>query len=47
MLASNGRLSAAVWSVHSKVPLLDLALATVGRQINAPVPPPGTRVLSP
>lgn len=42
MLASNGRLSAAVWSVPSKVPLLDLALATVRKQINAPVPPLGT-----
>jgi ubiquinone/menaquinone biosynthesis C-methylase UbiE len=42
MLASNGRLSAAVWSVPSKVPLLDLALATVTKQINAPVLPPGT-----
>ena len=42
MLASNGRLSAAVWSVPSKVPLLDLALATVRKQINALVPPLGT-----
>ena len=42
MLITNGRLSAAVWSVPSKVPLLDLALATVRKQINAPVPPPGT-----
>jgi SAM-dependent methyltransferase len=42
LLASNGRLSAAVWSVPSKVPLLDLALATVRKQINAPVPPLGT-----
>ena len=41
MLITNGRLSAAVWSVPSKVPLLDLALATVRKQINAPVPPPG------
>jgi ubiquinone/menaquinone biosynthesis C-methylase UbiE len=40
MLATNGRLSAAVWSVPSKVPLLDLAFATVRKQINAPTPPP-------
>jgi SAM-dependent methyltransferase len=42
MLVTNGRLSAAVWSAPSKVPLLDLAFATVGKQINAPTPPPGT-----
>jgi ubiquinone/menaquinone biosynthesis C-methylase UbiE len=40
MLTTNGRLSAAVWSVPSKVPLLDLAFATVRKQINAPTPPP-------
>jgi ubiquinone/menaquinone biosynthesis C-methylase UbiE len=42
MLVTNGRLSAAVWSAPSKVPLLDLAFATVRKQINAPGPPPGT-----
>jgi hypothetical protein len=42
LLASNGRLSAAVWSVPSKVPLLDLAFATVRKQINAPAPPLGS-----
>jgi ubiquinone/menaquinone biosynthesis C-methylase UbiE len=42
MLVTNGRLSAAVWSAPSKVPWLDLAFATVRKQINAPVPPPGT-----
>ncbi len=42
MLITNGMLSAAVWSAPSKVPWLDLALATVRKQINAPVPPPGT-----
>ena len=42
LLVTNGRLSAAVWSAPSKVPLLDLAFATVRKQINAPGPPPGT-----
>ena len=41
MLITNGRLSAAVWSAPSKVPWLDLAFATVRRQINALAPPPG------
>src|SRR5688500_17393938 len=36
LLVTNGRLSAAVWSAPSKVPLLDLAFATVRKQINAP-----------
>lgn len=40
MLVTNGRLSAAVWSAPPKVPLLDLAFATVRKQINAPAPPP-------
>ncbi len=39
MLITNGRLSAAVWSAPPKVPLLDLAFATVRKQINAPAPP--------
>jgi ubiquinone/menaquinone biosynthesis C-methylase UbiE len=42
MLITNGRLSAAVWSTPSKVPLIDLAFASVRKQINAPAPPPGT-----
>jgi ubiquinone/menaquinone biosynthesis C-methylase UbiE len=42
LLVPDGRLSAAVWSVPSKVPLLDLAFSTVRKQINAPAPPPGT-----
>lgn len=42
LLAPNGRLSAAVWSTPSKVPLLDLAFSTVRKQINAPAPPSGT-----
>ena len=42
LLVTNGRLSAAVWSAPSKVPLLDLAFASVRKQINAPGPPPGT-----
>jgi ubiquinone/menaquinone biosynthesis C-methylase UbiE len=42
LLVTNGRLSAAVWSAPSKVPLLNLAFATVRKQINAPGPPPGT-----
>ena len=41
MLVTDGRLSAAVWSAPSKVPLVDLAFATVRKQINAPSPPPG------
>jgi ubiquinone/menaquinone biosynthesis C-methylase UbiE len=42
MLVTNGRLSAAVWSAPSKVPWLDLAFASVRKQINAPAPPSGT-----
>ena len=42
LLITNGRLSAAVWSTPSKVPLIDLAFSTVRKQINAPAPPPGT-----
>jgi ubiquinone/menaquinone biosynthesis C-methylase UbiE len=42
MLVINGRLSAAVWSAPSKVPWLDLAFASVRKQINAPAPPPST-----
>ena len=42
LLITNGRLSAAVWSTPSKVPLIDLASGTVRKQINAPPPPPGT-----
>jgi ubiquinone/menaquinone biosynthesis C-methylase UbiE len=42
LLITNGRLSAAVWSTPSKVPLIDLAFSTVRNQINAPLPPPGT-----
>jgi ubiquinone/menaquinone biosynthesis C-methylase UbiE len=41
MLIKNGRLSAAVWSAPSKVPWLDLAFATVRKQLNIPAPPPG------
>ena len=41
MLVTDGRLSAAVWSAPSKVPLVDLAFATVRKLINAPSPPPG------
>jgi ubiquinone/menaquinone biosynthesis C-methylase UbiE len=42
LLITNGRLSAAVWSTPSKVPLIDLAFASVRKQVNAPAPPPGT-----
>src|SRR5918994_1627879 len=42
MLVTNGRLSAAVWSAPSKVPWLDLAFASVRKQLNAPAPPPAT-----
>ena len=41
MLITNGRLSAAVWSAPSKVPLSDLAFSTVRKQLNIPAPPPG------
>ncbi len=41
MLITEGRLSAAVWSTPSKAPLIDLAFASVRKQINAPAPPPG------
>jgi len=41
LLITNGRLSAAVWSTPSKVPLIDLAFASVRKQVNAPAPPPG------
>jgi ubiquinone/menaquinone biosynthesis C-methylase UbiE len=42
MLVPGGRLAAAVWSAPSKVPMLDLAFATVRKELNAPPPPPGT-----
>jgi len=42
LLITNGRLSAAVWSTPSKVPLIDLAFASVRKQVNAPAPPPGS-----
>jgi ubiquinone/menaquinone biosynthesis C-methylase UbiE len=43
MLVTNGSLSAAVWSAPSKVPWLDLAFASVRKQINnAPGPTPMT-----
>lgn len=42
LLAPDGRLSAAVWSAPSKVPLLDLVFSTVRKQVNAPAPPAGT-----
>jgi SAM-dependent methyltransferase len=41
MLITNGGLSAAVWSDPSKVPLSDLAFATVRKELNIPAPPPG------
>jgi enediyne biosynthesis protein CalE5 len=41
LLITDGRLSAAIWSAPSKVPWLDLAFASVRKQINAPAPPPG------
>jgi ubiquinone/menaquinone biosynthesis C-methylase UbiE len=41
MLVTDGRLSAAVWSVPSKVLLLDLAFAIIRKQLNIPAPPPG------
>jgi hypothetical protein len=38
MLVTNGRISADVWSVPSKVPGLDLAFSAVRKQIDAPAP---------
>jgi hypothetical protein len=42
MLVPDGSLSVALWSAPSKVRLLDLAFATVRKQIDAPPPPPRT-----
>jgi ubiquinone/menaquinone biosynthesis C-methylase UbiE len=42
MLVPGGRLAAAVWSAPSKVPVLDVAFATVRKELNAPPPPAGT-----
>lgn len=42
LLAPHGRLASAVWSAPSKVPLLDLPIATARKQLNAPSPLPGT-----
>src|SRR5919112_1121965 len=41
LLTKNGRLSAAVWSAPSKVPLFELAFATVRKQLNIPDPQSG------
>lgn len=41
VLIKNGRLSAAVWSAPSKVPLSELAFATVRKQLNIPDPQSG------
>jgi ubiquinone/menaquinone biosynthesis C-methylase UbiE len=49
LLIKNGRLSAAVWSAPSKVPLSELAFATVRKQLNIPDPQsgaPGTFALA-
>ncbi|SRR5215204_6016738 len=40
LLVTNDRLSYAVWSAPSKVPLSELAFATVRKQLNVPDPPP-------
>jgi ubiquinone/menaquinone biosynthesis C-methylase UbiE len=42
LLIPGGRLAAAVWSTPAKVPMIDVAISTVRKQINAPPPPPGT-----
>jgi ubiquinone/menaquinone biosynthesis C-methylase UbiE len=42
LLIPDGRFAAAVWSAPIKVPMLDLPMSTVRKQINAPAPPPGT-----
>ena len=41
LLTKNGRLSAAVWSAPSKVPLSELAFATVRKQLNIHDPQSG------
>jgi hypothetical protein len=41
MLVANDRLSAAVWSAPSKVPMLDLAFYAARKQIDAFTPPDG------
>jgi enediyne biosynthesis protein CalE5 len=46
MLVTNGRISADVWSVPSKVPGLDLAFSAVRKQIDAPAPSLQCLVLS-
>jgi enediyne biosynthesis protein CalE5 len=46
MLVTNGRISADVWSVTSKVPWLDLAFSLVRRQIDASAPSLQCLVLS-
>jgi ubiquinone/menaquinone biosynthesis C-methylase UbiE len=42
LLVPGGRLAAAVWSTPAKVPMIDLAISTVRKQVNAPPPPSGT-----
>jgi ubiquinone/menaquinone biosynthesis C-methylase UbiE len=42
LLIPGGRIAAAVWPSPSKVPMLDLPISTVRKQINASLPPPGT-----
>lgn len=42
LLIPDGRFGAAVWPAPTKVPMLDLPISTVRKQINAPTPPPGT-----
>ncbi|MBD0390314.1 MAG: methyltransferase domain-containing protein [Nostoc sp. C3-bin3] len=41
LLITDGRLSAAVWSAPSKVPVSELAFATVRKQLNIPDPQAG------
>ena len=42
LLVPVGRFAAAVWPAPAKVPMLDLPMSTVRKQINASAPPPGT-----
>ncbi|HKU48584.1 MAG TPA: class I SAM-dependent methyltransferase [Nitrososphaera sp.] len=42
MLAPGGKLAAAVWPAPFKVPIIELAFATVRKELNVPPPPPGT-----
>jgi len=41
-LVDGGYFAAAVWALSDKVPQLSLAIETVRRDLDTPLPPPGT-----